>query len=193
MSNEKNVIPDEAKEILDSVVKNFGFKVIKTYMELHRKEEWKKRKRVNTKEEVAYDVYKIMFNEKCSRKNAIHIVGDKRKIKEKTINNHLNNFNREAKNNNFYTFGWFINEMYELSEGSDKFTFRGIGLEYSVSECIKLLAKENELDKKVLETYYYRYKTLPKREKSKYKVDINSITIPNNLLFIIPQKYIDRS
>ncbi len=178
MANKIKPIPTKARELLEAVVSEFGIETIEDYIKIYKRQQRKRMKRHNTKEEVAYDVYNLMFNEEYSRTRAIDEVVIKRNLRRPTINNHLNNFNQEAKKNNFYTFGWIVNKIYDYYENSYNYQ----ALEYDLN----LLAKENDLEREILDAYYWRYKTLPKREKSKYKVDLSSVKIPdyfkNNIL-----------
>jgi ribosomal protein L22 len=188
MANKVNVIPPKAREILDAITGEFGIEVIEDYIKLYKRRQRKRMKRHNTKEEVAYDVYKLMYEEGYSRSRAINKIEAERHISDKTINNHLNNFNQEAKKNNFYTFGYIIDRMYYNSNNFNQFYC--MGGYYYVNEAIELLARENDLEKEVLETYYFRYKTLPKKEKAKYNLDFNNIKIPEEIKCVIPDEYL---
>ena len=188
MANKIKPIPSKARELLEAITKEFGIEVIEDYIKLYKKRQRRRMKRHNTKEEVAYDVYKLMFDEGYDRTRAIEKVAIERHLKEPTINNHLNNFNQEAKKNNFYTLGWIVDKIYDYANINGQFSCNGYY--YYTNEAIELLAKTNNLEPEILETYYWRYKTLKKREKAKYKIDLDSIIIPDDIKCVIPKEYL---
>lgn len=169
MANEIKPIPSKARQILEAVFNEFGIEVIKDYVKLYDKQQRRRTKKHNTKEEVAYDVYDLMFNKEYDKTRAKEAIALKRHLSKNTINNHLYNFDKEAKKNNFYTFGWIVDRIYEYYQGN-----------FGLYEYIDTLSTMNDLEKNILDTYYWKYKTLPKREKSKYKVDLNSVKIPSD-------------
>lgn len=187
MANKIKPIPSKARELLEAVVNEFGIDVIKDYIKIYDKQQRRRTKKYNTKEEIAYEVYRLMYQEGYSRIRAIEKVAVEKNISENTINNHLNNFNKEAKKNNFYTFGWIVDKIYDYANMNGQFYCNSW---YYIDEAIDLLAKTNDLEKEVIETYYWKYKTLPKREKSKYKLDLNSIKIPDDIKCVIPKDYL---
>ena len=169
MANEIKPIPSKARELLEAVVSEFGIEVIEDYIKIYKKQQRKRMRRHNTKEEVAYDVYDLMFNKEYDKTRAKEIIALRRHLSENTINNHLYNFDKEAKKNNFYTLGWIVDRIYEYHQGN-----------FTLYEDIDALSTMNDLERNILDIYYWKYKTLPKREKSKYKVDLNSVKIPSD-------------
>ena len=167
MANKIKPIPSKAREILEAVVNEFGVEVIEDYIKLYKRQQRKRMKKHNTKEEVAYDVYDLMFNKGYDKTRAKETIALKRHLSENTINNHLYNFDKEAKKNNFYTLGWIIDRIYEYYRG-----------DFSLYEDIDALSTINDLEKDILLTFYWKYKTLSKREKTKYKIDLSSVKIP---------------
>jgi hypothetical protein len=174
--NNKTTIPTKAREQLEAITEKFGIEVIEKYIKLYKKKQRNLMKHHNTKEDVAYDVYKLIYQEGYNITKAKEAIAAKRNIKENTINNHLNNFNKEAKKNNFYTLGYIVDKIYNY--------YRNDWSGYSM---IELLATENNLEYEILETYYWKYKTLIKREKNKFKIDMNSIKISNRIKEILPE------
>ena len=168
IANKIKPIPSKARELLEAVVSEFGIEVIKDYIKIYDKQQRRRRTKHNTKEEVAYDVYDLMFNKGYDKTRAKETIALKRHLSKNTINNHLYNFDKEAKKNNFYTLGWIVDRIYEYHQGN-----------FGLYEDIDTLSTINDLERDILFTYYWKYKTLPKREKSKYKVDLNSIKIPS--------------
>ena len=174
MANKIKPIPSKAIELLEAVVSEFGIETIEDYIKIYKRQQRKRMKKHNTKEEVAYDVYDLMFNEGYSRTRAIERVAIERNLREPTINNHLNNFNQEAKKNNFYTLGWIVDNIYDYYQNHNIYHY-----EEHQEKDIDKFAKENNLEREILDAYYWRYKTLPKKEKSKYKLDFNNVNIPD--------------
>ena len=170
MGNKTKVIPSKAREILESVTNEFGIEVIEDYIKIYKKRQRKRMNKNNTKEKIAYEVYDLIYREGYSRVRAIEKIAMEKNISEHTVNNHLNNFNQEAKKNNFYTLSWIVDKIY------DSCNYNSICLENSINS----LAKENNLERDILDTYYWRYKTLPKKEKAKYELNFNSINIPDD-------------
>jgi len=170
MGNKTKVIPSKAREILESVTNEFGIEVIDDYIKIYKKRQRKRMNKNNTKEKIAYEVYDLIYREGYSRVRAIEKIAMEKNISEHTVNNHLNNFNQEAKKNNFYTLSWIVDKIY------DSCNYNSICLENSINS----LAKENNLERDILDTYYWRYKTLPKKEKAKYELNFNSINIPDD-------------
>jgi uncharacterized protein YbcC (UPF0753/DUF2309 family) len=182
MANKIQNIPAKAKELLEVVTEEFGMEVIEKYIKLYKKRQRKTMKHHNTKEGVAYDVYKLMFEEKYDRTKAINEISIKRNITISTINNHLNSFNQEAKKKNFYTLGWIVDKIYDTYNNNQY-------INDNSDFDINLLATENNSEKEILETYYYKYKTLIKREKDKFEIDIKSIKIPDAIKNIFPEYF----
>jgi len=179
MGNNIKPIPSKAREYLEAITDEFGIEVIEEYIKSYKKRQRRRMRKNNTKEEVAYDVYKLIFKEKYNRTRAIEKIALERNIKENTINNHLNNFNKEAKENNFYTIGWIADKIYD-------YTY----YDYTnLEKNLNLLVKANELEMNILDTYYWKYKTLPKKEKIKYKVSLSNVKIPNDLKYNILKEY----
>ena len=189
MANTIKPIPSKARELLEAITKEFGIEVIRDFIKIYEKRQLKRMKKYNTKEEVAYDVYKLMFYDKYSRTRAIDEIAIKRHLQRPTINNHLNNFNQEAKKNNFYTLGWIVDKIYDYANMNGQFFCNEY---YYIDDAIELLAKANDLEKEVLETYYWRYKTLTKRERAKYKINLDSVIIPDNIKCVIPKEYLPK-
>jgi hypothetical protein len=171
MANKINTIPAKVRELLDAVTEEFGIEVIKEYIELYRQRRRKLMKHHNTKEDVAYDVYKLMFNSKYNRARAIDEIAIKRNIKYNTINNHLNSFNQKAKEKNFYTIGFIIDKIYDYCKNNFE----------CISPIIKSFAEENNLENRVLKTYYWKYKTLTEREKSKFEINLKNLKLPEKI------------
>lgn len=180
--NNKTTIPIKAREQLEAITEKFGIEVIEKYIKLYKKKQRNLMKHHNTKEDVAYDVYKLMFEEKYDRTKAINEISIKRNITISTINNHLNSFNQEAKKKNFYTLGWIVDKIYDTYNNNQY-------INDNSDFDINLLATENNLEKEILETYYYKYKTLIKREKDKFEIDIKSIKIPDAIKNIFPEYF----
>jgi len=178
--NTIKTLPLKAKTKLDEVVKEFGIDVIKEYVKDYHRQERRKQKKHNTMEEVAYEVYKLMYEDGYSRTRAIEKVADDRHVSPHTIRNHLQRFDKQAKENNFYTFGWILDNIlahsYDMSIKA-----------HSFKSVIKKLANINNIDMVVIETYLYKYATLLPQNKAKYRVNLKKLKLTKQIEKIITQ------
>jgi len=175
MGNKTKVIPSKAREILESVTNEFGIEVIRNYVKNYNSRKRKGEKKHNTKEEVAKDVYNLMFNKGYSKARAKEAIALKRNLSENTINNHLYNFDKEAKKNNFYTYGWIMDNIYSYYRGS-----------FELYDTVDNLSRLNNIERDVLLIYLWKYNTLQKKERKKYQINLDNIILSNEVVEILP-------
>ncbi len=171
MGNKIKAIPEKAEKVLNDVVNEFGIDVLKDFIKNHNRKARKKRIRHNTRDEVVRDVLELMIREGYDRTRAVEKIAEKRHLATKTIDNHLTNFYREAKENNFYTYGFIYDNMYEFWFDSNYSS-----IDY-FNQKVKEFCEKNNIAPETLELYHMRYKTLPLKEKKKYKLDFSNINL----------------
>jgi len=174
MGNKIKAIPEKAEEILDKVVETFGIETIKKYVNNYNRKNRKKQKRHNTREEVVKDILELIVNQGYNRTKATEKVADKRNIEPKTANNHLTAFYKEAKQNNFFTYGFIYKKMedYFLPDGGH---YDYYSAQREFYEAVKEFCEINEIEEEKLYLYFLRYKSLIPKEKKKYQLNFSNI------------------
>jgi len=159
-------------KILDEIVENKGIEFIKEYLNKYNKIQRRKQINTNKYDEVAKEVYNLMHNHGYSNTKAIEKIANIRDLSYNTVRNHYANFNKEAKEFDYYSFGSLV----------DTVCFDSLYGNYQND--ISQLAEANNITYEVADTYYTMYKNFKKKEKP--KLDYKKFTMPNYMKSRVP-------
>lgn len=152
---EKLTITKNPKEILEKITEIHGIDIIKQFIKDYNKQNRNKQKRGNKKLDVAYDFYKLRFVNGYSYTAAIRKVANDKNISENTVREHCRTINRLADNEDYYSFGYVVDE-WSIHNG-DYYN--------NIEEIIKELAQRNSIPDKKAMIFYYKYKLYDKPNK----------------------------
>ena len=162
-------------KILDEIVENKGIEFIKEYLGQYNKIQRRKQINVNKYDDVAKDVYDLMYNQNYSNKKAMDKVADDRNITFYAVRNHYNKLNRQARAFDFFSFGALIDELIPYYGDGDYYNNNYEQAEYELNE----LAKENYITYQVAQVYYNKYKH--SNLKKRPTVDYKKFKVPKSL------------
>jgi len=158
---------DNPNEILEKILEHHGIGVIREFMNGYNKKARKKQTRVNKYEEIALNVYNLMYTEyfdedlgyldNYDKTRAIAKVADEKSLTYNTVRNHCAKFDKEAKEFDYYSFGSLIEEK---------------GLHY-----INIFAKENNISSEFANIYYKKYLNF-NGKKEKLIIDTSKFKVP---------------
>jgi len=173
-------ITETPKEVLAKIAEIHGIGIIKEFINEYNKEQRKKSPKVNSYIDVAIKVYDLVMHSGYSITRAKETVADTEKISINTVRNHKKKFDDEAKENNFYTIGEVIEKLENAIVDKEVY-----GTYDSFSWYIELLAELNNLDRKTIDIYYYKYKQEKRKKNNKYTVDYSKIKLNDNIYSMI--------
>lgn len=107
------------KAIIEQEGKEKGISLIRNIVNSIAKGQRKKKKRVNSYDSIAFEVYNLMFNDGYSRTRAIDKISLDKDLALSTVNNHLNNFSKQAKQDDYLNFGKAIDEIIRANENQN--------------------------------------------------------------------------
>ena len=132
---------------LQKIVDNYGIEAIRDFMKLYNKEKRQQSKSVNNYEEIAIHVYHLVMYENYSKTKAQDEIADKYDISQHTVRNHCSKFDAEAKEFDYYSFGYLVEENEIIND-------------YNYD-----IGGENGISKKLAKIYTYKYKDDKKKKK----------------------------
>ena len=113
-------IEETIKLILEQEGTDNGIQLIRDIINSIAKKKRRTKRRTNTFDSIAREIYHHMCCDNYSRVNAIYKVSIDMDISESTINNHLTKFDKLAKENDYMNFGYFsyCKILLEMANGS---------------------------------------------------------------------------
>ena len=106
--NKKIDVEKTINLILEQEGTEKGIQLIRDIINSIAKKKRRTKKRTNTYDSIAREIYQFMACEKYSRANAIYKLSVDKDISESTVNNHLTKFDKLAKENDYMNFGYFV-------------------------------------------------------------------------------------
>jgi len=169
-------ITEAPKEVLAKIAEIHGIGIIKEFINEYNNKQRKKSNKVNSYIDIAIKIYDLVMHNSYSITRAKATIADTEKISEHTVRNHKARFDREAKENNFYTIGKVVEKLEsEIVDESNYGTYNVF--DWHIEE----LAKLNNLDRKMVDIYYYKYKQEKRKKNNEYTVDYSKIKLNDNI------------
>ena len=168
-------VEESLRLILEQEGEEKGIQLVRDIINNIAKKKRRTKKRTNTYDSIAREIYNLMACEEYSRTNAIYKLSTSNDISESTINNHLTKFDKLAKENDYMNFAYYV-YFYILSEIAKNSILldenkrydmiKEFGYKYDISDdnAIAYYLKYN-LEKKKLS-----YKKWTNSEESKYNI-----------------------